>query len=286
MDAFVNPDLHIHSNYSDGSDSPSEILEKVKVAGVDIFSLTDHDCYEGCAVISALLKPEDPKFIGGIELSCEDETGKYHILGYCYNLNKPALREAVKLTHDTRIEKARNRFAFLDSLGFSFSRDEIEQTLALKNPGKPHIASLMFKYGYAATKEEGFRILSGYHGKEFKLTPEMGIDAILQSDGIPVLAHGILADGSKNLSKEETTVRVKRLKKAGLMGLECYYSTFTKEQQEIMLSLADAFNLLVTAGSDFHGRNKTVSLGQTGDPSPKQMQRFYQAVKLLIEELH
>jgi len=282
MIQLFKPDLHIHSNYSDGSDSPQELIYKAKEAGLDIFSLTDHDCYEGCEIIKKAITPEDPVFIGGIELSCEDETGKYHILGYCYNLDKPALKNAVKLTHETRMGKAKNRLDYLKKLGYEFSQEDVNDIMGQMNPGKPHFAKLLLKYGYTDDKAEAFEIVSGYHGKDFKLTPQMGIDAILQSDGIPILAHGILADGSKNLSQQDITDRVERLKTAGLMGVEAYYSSYSKEQKNIMLSLAKEYNLFVTAGSDYHGTNKTVRLGETGEADPREMSRFYRAVELLL----
>ena len=94
--------------------------------------------------------------------------------------------------------------------------------MALENPGKPHLAKMRLARGYVADKGEAFRSLGGYHGKERYLSPEEAIDAILFADGIPVLAHGILADGSKVLTEEATEERISRLKANGLMGLECY----------------------------------------------------------------
>ena len=129
---------------------------------------------------------------------------------------------------------------------------------------------------------EGFEAFSGCKDTEPTLSPEEAIDAIIQANGIPVLAHGILADGSKKLSEEEIAGRVVRLKAAGLRGLECYYSAFTPRQREIMLALAERYRLLVTAGSDYHGTNKTVSLGQTGGADPVRLQGFYEAVADLI----
>lgn len=283
--SFQNPDLHLHSCYSDGSDTPEQLLEQVRKAGVDIFSLTDHDTYQGCGAVREILKEGDPFFIGGVEFSCKDFGGRYHILGYCYDVNKPSIREAVNTTHQVRINKAKNRLKFLAEVkGMTFTEEETRALLDYKNPGKPHFANFLVKKGYAADKTEAFAILAEYKGKEQILTPEEAIDAILLADGIPVLAHGIKADGSKNLSEEEITLRVSRLKEAGLMGLECYYSGYTPDQQEIMLRLAADYNLSVTAGSDYHGTNKAVPLGDTHSPDPERMARFYKTVARLLEE--
>lgn len=280
---YNHPDLHIHSNVSDGSDSPSELLNKVRNTDIDVFSLTDHDAFQGCLTISDNLKAGDPLFIPGIELSCRDSFGKYHILGYCCNTKKQSIRNAVDITHSARREKAENRFRFLeDECNFDFTDDEKDNLLQNENPGKPHFVTLMLKKGYIKDKSEGFKILSGYHGRERRLTPEDAIESILYADGIPVLAHGILADGTKNLTEEQIEERVKRLKEYGLMGLECYYSSYTDEQTKIMLLLAHKYNLMVTAGSDYHGKNKTVVLGDSGSPDSEEMNRFYLAVNKLL----
>ncbi|MGN0392333.1 MAG: PHP domain-containing protein [Bariatricus sp.] len=280
---FENPDLHLHSIYSDGTDTPSSLLQKVKAAGIDLFSLTDHDSCDGCVEMQKVLQPDDPAFIYGVEFSCRDGKGKYHILGYGYDPEKSSIIEAVQITHSARLDKAKNRLKYLeDQYGFMFSEEEQNEFFALENPGKPHLAKMMLARGYVTEKSEAFRILGGYHGKERYLSPEEAIDAILFADGIPVLAHGILADGSKVLTEEETEERISRLKVNGLMGVECYYSGFTDLQKNIMLKFAETYNLFVTAGSDYHGANKTVKIGNTNQPSPEVMQRFYKALSRLL----
>lgn len=279
---FLNPDLHIHSTFSDGTDTPGALLSKVRAAKVDFFSLTDHDCVDGCREIAAALQPNDPLFVCGVELSCEDERGKYHILGYGYDPEKPALRQTVAMTHAVRRRKTENRLDYLENLGYRFSADEKSRLLSASNPGKPHFARLLLDNGYASDKTQAFAIVSGYHGREERLSPEAAIAAIIQSGGIPVLAHGILADGSKSLSLEEIRSRVSRLQAYGLMGLECFYSGYTPDQREIMLGLARDNSLLVTAGSDYHGDNKPVRLGQTNAGDLACMGEFYTAVQPLL----
>lgn len=279
---FRNPDLHIHSTYSDGTDTPGALLAKVREAKVDFFSLTDHDCLDGCREIAAALKPNDPLFVCGVELSCEDALGKYHILGYGYDPEKPALRQTVAMTHAVRRRKTENRLDYLEKMGYLFSAEEKNRLLSTSNPGKPHFARLLLDNGYATDKAQAFAIVSGYHGQEERLSPEAAIAAITQSGGIPVLAHGILADGSKSLSFEEIRSRVSRLQGFGLMGLECFYSGYTLHQREVMLELARDNSLLVTAGSDYHGDNKPVMLGQTNVGGLACMREFYTAVRPLL----
>lgn len=281
---YNNPDLHMHSIYSDGSDTPATLLEKIRNTNVDVFSLTDHDTYDGCFEIEKMLKPGDPKFIKGIEISCEDNK-KYHILGYGFNTNKDSIRRAVSITTNARREKTINRLKFIkEAYGFEFTQEDVKGLLANQNPGRPHFVNLLLKYKYITTMEEGFSLVGKYRGEEAKLSPEEAVDAILSAGGIPVLAHGIKGEGSKNYSEEVIEEIVKRLKDCGLMGLECFYSTFTPEQKDIMLNLSKKYNLLITAGSDYHGTNKPIVIGQTNNPIQQSMQRFYRTIEMMSEE--
>ncbi len=259
-------DMHMHTTASDGTDSPEEILRNVKDAGIGLFSVTDHDAVKSCMAIRSLLTEKDPVFINGVEFSCKDEFGKYHILGYNYSLQDSPIVDLVNYTHDLRMQKVQKRLAGLaENYQISFPDDEIEKLLALNNPGKPHIANLMIKYGFAPNREVAIRdYLNRIRIKgPSSIAPEVAIEAILNSGGIPVLAHPIYGDGSQLLDEAELNRRIRVLMQYGLMGLECYYSGFTPKEQNLMLQMADAFDLFVSAGSDYHGTNKLISLGDT-----------------------
>ena len=182
--------------------------------------------------------------------------------------------------HKVRIEKAANRMAFLkDKYGFSFSESEYAALMRHHNPGKPHIAKLMIRHGYAGTISEAIsNYLDHYHGPEQRIRPEEAIEAVLEAGGIPVLAHGPFGDGEQDLRPEEMEKRVLRLKEAGLMGVEAFYSGFSPAHRDMMLGLAGRSGLLVTAGSDYHGTNKLVALGDTNldrtAEMPKGLRRF------------
>ncbi|MCQ2385563.1 MAG: hypothetical protein MJ078_02665, partial [Clostridia bacterium] len=230
-------------------------------------------------------KPGDSLFIGGIELNCSDEKGKYHILGYCYDESKTSIVKAVSKNHKARFDKVAHRLKHLErEYGIVFSPTELHRIYENENPGKPVIVALMREKGLIKDDKTGFEMLSCPIPEAEALTPEEAIDAILEADGIPVLAHGILADGDTHLSEEALTERVARLKRAGLMGLEAYYSAFSQEDITVTLALARTYGLMVTAGSDYHGVGKHggVLPGQTHSPSPDEMNRFYRAVEKLL----
>ena len=258
-------DFHIHSTFSDGTDAPAVILERLREGGFTHFSLTDHDTVKGCAEMARLLKDGDPAFIFGAEFSCEDDEGKYHVLAYGYDPAAPSITALVDTSHGYRVDRVKKRLEILKrECGFILTEEEREELFALNNPGKPHIAEYMIKYGYAATIGEAFdKYLNKYEFSGEHVRPEDAIRAITQAGGIPVLAHAPFGSGNQRLSAEAVEGRFKRFIPCGLLGLEGYYSKYTPEMQFDMLSLADKYELYVTAGSDYHGTHKTVSLGET-----------------------
>ena len=280
MDFPAKIDLHMHTVISDGTDTPEEILAHVKEAGIDLFSVTDHDAVTGGKMIQSIRRPGDPRFITGTEFSCKDEEGKYHILGYHYDPDAQPVRELVRHGHQLRMKKVSARLDFLKmTFGVRLPEEELEHLFSLDNPGKPHIANLMVKYGYARTKEEAIQqYINQIHFHSEYVRPEEAICGILAGGGIPVLAHPTYGSGDQLILGEEMDQRLRRLMAFGLKGLEAYYSGFTVKIRDEVLSFAERYDLYVTAGSDYHGKNKMIELGDTGlgDASdyPKGLRRF------------
>lgn len=279
-----NIDLHLHTTVSDGSDTPAELKRKVKEARIKLFSVTDHDAVKGCGMVKESLTEDDPFFITGAEFSTRDEHGKYHILGYNYDPESEAILSVVERGHALRMKKVTGRLDFIrNEFGFVFPEEEIEKLLKLDNPGKPHIGNLMVKYGYADTKESAIEdYINKVHYKNEYLRPEEAIKGILDAGGIPVLAHPFFGSGDELILGEEMEERLKRLMKFGLQGVEAFYSGYSKKLRDEMLGLAEKYSLYITAGSDYHGSNKTVILGDTGFVEvpgiPEGMKRFLSVI--------
>ncbi len=286
LDDNARIDLHLHTTVSDGTDTPEEIARLVKKAGIDLFSVTDHDALKGCKVIAGL--PDlDAAFITGVEFSCKDEEGKYHILGYGYDPDAKPINDLISKGHGFRMKKTKERLEFIkDRFGFEFAKQEIKELLELDNPGKPHIANLMIKHGYANDKKEAIR--KYIDQKRFKseyVRPDEAIRAILESGGIPVLAHPFYGNGGDLIIGEEMRERLVRLIGFGIKGVEAYYSGFTDKLISQMLAFAEEYELYVTAGSDYHGHNKIIELGdnnldRVGD-GPAGLKRFLNDVRTI-----
>ncbi len=283
-------DLHTHTIFSDGTDSPSEIIEKAREAGLDLLSITDHDSIRAGIEIPHLMtqlqQDQGIAFIRGVEFSCKDEQGKYHILGYGYDPDTPGIAEVVAKGHEMRMQKTKARLAFLEeAFGFRFTEEEVEELLARDNPGKPHIANLMIRHGYAADKQDA---ISNYINKKklknAHVHPQEAIEGILKSGGIPVLAHPPYGDGDQLIIGEEMEQRLLRLMDFGLKGLEAFYSGFAPKVQRETLTLAERYDLYITAGSDYHGGNKMIDLGWTNledlSEAPPGLLRFLEDVDI------
>ncbi len=278
-------DLHMHSTVSDGTDTPEELLDHIREAGLTLFSLTDHDAVKGCARVRRALRDGDPQFVNGVEFSCRDEEGKYHILGYGYDPDSEPVRRIVDKGHGLRMRKAVERLEHIRKIHkIVLPEDETERLLALDNPGKPHIANLLVKWGYAVNKEDALdRYLSNTGTADEYIRPEEAITGIRQGGGIAVLAHPSYGSGNEVIVGAEMERRVRKLIDFGLRGLECFYSGFSPKLCNEMLDLADRYALYVTAGSDYHGKNKLVRLGMTGYDElyalPEGMRRFLAEVR-------
>ena len=275
----------MHTTISDGSEPPEVVLARVKEAGIGIFSVTDHDSVLAGRILPPLLDGEELRFIPGVEFSCRDEEGQYHILGYGFDPDHPAVVAVVELGHGYRMNKVRARLDFLRTqFGFSFPEEELAELLARPNPGKPHIANLMVKLGYAGSKEEAMsRYIDRLRFRSEYVRPEEAIRGILAAGGIPVLAHPSYGNGSQLILGGDMDRRIRRLREFGLRGLEAYYSGFTKKLRDELLSFAGTYGMYVTAGSDYHGANKLVELGDTGlsevSDWPEGLRRFLRDVE-------
>lgn len=259
-------DLHMHSTVSDGTDTPERLLECVIAAGIGVFSVTDHDAVKSAGIMRRLIGGGGPRFIPGVEFSCKDEQGKYHILGYGFDPDGASIGSVVAHSHGLRMKKVTARLEYLQKeFGFAFPEDEVDRLMSLDNPGKPHIANLMVKYGFAPTKEDAMHeYLNRIRFPGQYVRPEEAISGILGSGGIPVLAHPFYGSGEELIVGSEMEARLQRLMGYGLRGIEAFYSGFPEKLRNAALSLAERYDLFVTAGSDYHGGNKLVRLGDTG----------------------
>lgn len=242
-------DLHCHSTMSDGTCAPAAIVRMAAKAGIEILALTDHDTMAGVSEAMQTAEEQDMRLLPSVELDTESPF-ELHMLGLDVDPCSPNLQQALE---DIQIRRRRRNARILDKLrdaGYDVASYLHESE---GNTTRLHIAMALHEAGYAKSVTDAFRgFLSpgmpGYYA-ELRLTPVQAIDLIKKAGGISVLAHPCHIRSNPHQLVAE-------LAEAGLMGLEAYYPASTLGQTETFLSLARQFGLLVTCGSDFHGRNR------------------------------
>jgi len=256
-------DLHIHTIHSDGSDSVSALLEKIEETKLAVFSVTDHDTLLGTEAI--LSSPSLPaRFIPGVEFTCMGEGGKSHILGYGFDPSHGAMQTLTEDARARRLRKLNLRLTHLKKEhGIAFTPEEEAWLYSLNAAGKPHLASLLISHGYAVNKQEAIdRYLSRVPGGDDRTDTQKAIDTIHQAGGLAVFAHPLGGEGETRLSTSAFTNKLSRLLSMGIDGLECAYSLYSRTERDFLASAARRHALLISGGSDYHGTNKTIPLGQ------------------------
>lgn len=249
-------DLHVHSNYSDGTCSPKELVDLAISKNLKAIALTDHDTIEGLEEIMEYAGDKNIEIIPGIELSTEYFGRDIHILGLYINPYNPQFQKHLVTFQEARINRNRKMCENLTAQGIDINYEDLMDTFSGAVVTRAHYARYLLDKGYVKSMKEAFERYVGDHCKAFvpreKITPARAVSLILAAGGIPVLAHPILY----RLSDANLDKLVSELKEAGLMGIEAVYSTYAPSEERYVKRLAAKYNLLVTGGSDFHGSNK------------------------------
>ncbi len=256
-------DLHVHSNKSDGSVPPEKLVSMAMTKHLSAFALTDHDTVDGLEAAVSYAKKlrqeemEDvPEVIPGIELSTEYMGKDIHLVGLCIDYHNEEFKLHLQHFVKSRIERNRKMCAKLSEAGIDITYEKLIAEFPDSVLTRAHYAVYLVKHGYSLSKEDAFSQYLGDHTKYFvpreKITPEMGVELILKAGGIPILAHPVLY----HMSDARLEELVLRLKKAGLVGIEAIYATYTTAEERQMRKLAEKYDLLISGGSDFHGEAK------------------------------
>ncbi|HOD67585.1 MAG TPA: PHP domain-containing protein, partial [candidate division Zixibacteria bacterium] len=241
--------LHLHTDCSDGLYAPSEVVRMVREAELAAFALTDHDTLEGYREARKLLRPGDPELIPGLELSVESAGGELHLLAYLFDPEDAALGEALAAFRERRNRRARQIVERLNELGISLSYEQVAATAGKAAVGRPHIAQTMHERGLVTAYQSAFdKYIGGgkpaYVPKQ-NFTPAEAIRAVHAAGGVVVLAHPQI---------DETYRHLELLAGLGLDGIEMHHPSHQQRHTEQFRHLAERHRLLVTGGSDFHGR--------------------------------
>lgn len=246
-------DLHSHSTHSDGTKTPSELLNLAKEKNITVYAITDHDDIEGSKKLVNL--PHDGITIySGVELNAKVDKGQMHILGYNIDLYNNDLNNKLKeLKENSKYNIMLYVKQLKEDYDIELPQEDIDKILNREgNIGRPLLALLLIKYGHCQTVGEAFdKYLMDTKVRQHKMwiTKEDCLDLITNAGGIPVLAHPF----TLKLTKEELKEEIEYLVSKGLKGIETVHSKGSKEDREYYKELAKEFNLITTGGTDYHG---------------------------------
>ena len=240
-------DLHMHSTFSDGRYTPTQLVEVAAAKGLAVLALTDHDSWNGVAAAqAAAARLGNIRVLTGVELGTQCENDSVHILGYHVNMScEPLHAKMDEMRHGRELRLTR-MLAKLDGLGYHIEVEACDP----KNRavGRPHVAKALVAAGYLITVQEAFDAELHRGGPAYvpqpKLAPEEAVQLIHEAGGIAVLAHpSELSDG---------TLPERLLRAVPFDGVEVYHPSADKKAQAKWLQLAQELQLLVGGGSDFH----------------------------------
>lgn len=255
-------DLHSHTNESDGSLTPAELVALAQQVGADTIAITDHDTFRGYEAAVPFAREAGVDLIRGIELNSRlkladnREHRSVHLLGY-FPSDEPSTQfnDWLRGARDERVNRNRRLADALQRRGVDITVEEVEaqgRSLA----GRVHFARILVQKGYAKNSEDAFRkyldeSAPSYVHRESQTTQE-AIGIIRAGGGIPVLAHPVRLSLPRDVERNA----IEELKQAGLVGLEVYHSEHPPALQAHYRQLAEELDLLPTGGSDFHGAPK------------------------------
>lgn len=254
MEEYI--DLHVHSNISDGTLSPTEVVKSAKEMGLFAIALTDHDTIDGIEEALRAGEKHDIKVIPGIEISADYKGGDLHILGFDIDYKNDEFVKKIAICRDSRYNRNLKMVEKINEQGFPLTWEIMLERFGDNSITRAHFAKYLLDEGYVSSKEEAFlKYLNPgcpcYVSRD-KVTPEQAISMIKEANGHPVLAHPMLY----KMTREQIESVIVMLKGYGLEGIEAVYSLNTPEDDDFLLKVAKRHDLFITGGSDFHGSIK------------------------------
>jgi len=256
-------DLHTHTNFSDGTDSPTQLINKALAAGISVLGLTDHDSISGWQEAITALRP-GISLVPGAEISCQTPDGiSVHILGLLFDSENLELMSTMQATRENRHGRMAKIITRLNEAGIEISmQDVLDQLADGATLGRPHLADALVKKGVVTSRDEAFTQMlhnkSKYYVSHYSPLPEAAIKMIKAAGGVSVIAHPMASHRGRTISLETFGSLID----AGLDGVEVDHRDHSPDEKTQLIELAKQNNLVMTGASDYHGNGKLNQLGE------------------------
>ncbi len=255
-------DLHAHSDRSDGTESPAQVMVAAREAGLDVVALTDHDTWDGWEEAAAAVGRTGVALVRGAEISTSAGGISVHLLSYLHDPDARGLGAAVRRARDSRLGRAR-RMVQRIARDFDLTWEEVEARLEPGGTvGRPHIADALVARGYVTDRTTAFAEILNSRGPYYVPYDAPDVVAagelVRRAGGVPVMAHPRAASRGRVVQDEV----IEELAAAGLAGLEVDHRDHDEGARAQLRDLARSLGLFVTGSSDYHGAGKPNRLGE------------------------
>jgi predicted metal-dependent phosphoesterase TrpH len=240
-------DLHSHTNYSDGSHSPKELIDKAIEKKIEVLSITDHDSVNGIKEAIEYGDRHGVEIISGVEISTDIRDKEVHILGYFIDPDHKELEHYLSFFRDERQKRAIRIVEKLNVLGLEITMDDVMKVAKKSAIGRPHIARALLEVKQVNSYYEAFNKYLGNHApayeKKVHLSPQSAFKIIGDAGGLSFIAHpGNMPD-----------ILIKELIEAGVDGIEVIHPSHSVHQVKFYRGIVNEYFLLESGGSDYHG---------------------------------
>jgi predicted metal-dependent phosphoesterase TrpH len=256
-------DLHTHTNCSDGTDSPRELVNKAIVQGLEVLGISDHDTTSGWKEATETLRGS-LKLALGSEISCLTKDGiSVHMLGLLFDPQHAEMQHVLEETRDGRLPRMRKMIEKMRAEGMDISMADVEQVIPEGSTmGRPHLADALVAKKIVKSRDEAFVELlhneSRFYVSHAAPTPTEAIALIRRAGGVAVIAHPFASHRGQILKAEDFS----ELVAAGLNGIEVDHRDQNPDERAMLRSIAKELNLVITGSSDYHGTGKLNSLAE------------------------
>jgi predicted metal-dependent phosphoesterase TrpH len=256
-------DLHTHTSFSDGTDTPAQLINKAMANGITTLAITDHDSIGGWEEAKMALRP-GLSLVLGAEISCQTVDGiSVHILGLLFDPNFNQLMQTLEQTRENRYSRMERIIKRINEAGIEITMsDVLEQLADGATLGRPHLADALVKKGVVRNRDEAFTQMlhnnSKYYIPHYSPSPEDAIKLIKQAGGVAIIAHPMASHRGRVISSQTFGSIIN----SGLDGIEVNHRDHTPDEKKELMNLAIEFDLAMTGSSDYHGNGKLNVLGE------------------------
>jgi len=245
-------DLHTHTKESDGALTADQLIDRAKKKGLKTIAITDHDTINGYKKARDAASEAGIELIPGIEITALWNSREVHILAYLFDPEDPKLLSLLKRQRQARIKRMKDIVEVLQKQGLDISLDEVRAESGTGSPGRPHTAAVLISKGYVASVAEAFIRYLSSDKLEGITTDYASVAEVVE---IVKGAHGVLSLAHPGPLYSEKEINM--LLEFGIDGIECIHPSHNFNLQRSFTKMAESKHLLITGGSDFHGKRKS-----------------------------